>query len=144
MIQGQCSRPVQVRALLRLFRSDQIQLFQDSPYFHSVDIDKFIILPVREIEEGIVANPGTLRWSSLRITLRKTVTVVVRLLVGIMILSFHTVVLDLGGFAILHPLAFLQLIEEHEVRSLEDGAGCQRHKDREDRSEARAVLRFVF
>lgn len=108
----------------------------------SIDIHKFVILTIRQIQERIVADP--------RMTMRlhlasfcHTRLEIIRLLVRVVIFALHTVVLDLGRLAILDTLARLQLVEEHEVEELQDGAGGESDEDGEDRAQAGTVLRRV-
>ena len=65
------------------------------------------------------------------------------LLIDIMIPALHTMIDDLSRLTSLDSLPSLQFIQENEVGSLQDRAGCQRDKDSQHCAQAWEVFRGI-
>ena len=83
-----------------------------------VDIDKLIILPIRQIQEGLLTESGFLRH----------------------ILMLHTAVLHICGLAILHSTSLVQFVQEHQIHDLDSYDGDERDEDGEHAAQTRVVL----
>lgn len=121
---------------LPFFLSFLLSFFPSFPFASSQDVNKLIVLAIRQISKSIESDAAV---GAPLDAAAHILGVRVDVLVGV----GHARVLDLGGLAVLHAAALLAPVEEDEVQRLQHRGGGRGDEEAEDGAQAREVGRRV-